>query len=728
MKQLVLNAARRRRFRSAPIFTLLALLAAPVAGIGGQKGDFTWSWGNTVSYGLIWRLDDPDPAIIGRTAGGSAFSVNGDDGNLNYETGIASSAVKWTSELEFSYKNFGGFVRGFAFYDQENEDQDRARTPLSDDAMERVGSRAEIRDAFVWYRFDLGARPGEVRVGRQVINWGESTFIQGGINAINPVDVSALRVPGAELRDALLPVGAVLLSVKPSDNTSIEAYYQFDWEETKIDPVGSYFSTTDLAGAGAEKVMLGFGSAPDSIPVGFNIPGNPVGVAVPRGADREAGDSGQYGAAFRLFAPGLGGTEFGLYYLNYNSRLPVIMARTGTAAGVLSRGNYAATAQYFLEYPEDITLYGLSFNTQLGRSGIALQGEISHRQDVPLQVDDVELLYAALSPLRLLPAVPQLAPLIGLGNLLAATNQLGRLRLRPGDPGLSPLRHLPGPAHRHQGVRAGPGRRPGGAGGRGRVEQGPRPARTERRSASRRRGPTPAATRSTPGPASSRPPSRPRRSRPTPPGATSSPGGSTTTTRSVAVNFSPRFSFAHDVDGTRRGPAATSSTAARRSPSASASSTRSTWSGISPTPSTSERGATTCSTIATSSRPTSSTPSEGGDDMRIPTTRLYLATWILATAGVAFAAGLSPQEVARLGKDLTPLGGEKAANADGTIPAWDGGIVRPPAGYQPGKHYVDPFAGDGVGRDDRRQEHEHLRRRSSPKGTRRCSRPTRRSG
>ncbi|KAB2968937.1 MAG: DUF1302 domain-containing protein [Thermoanaerobaculia bacterium] len=425
MMQPGLDEARRRRSRSAPTFILLALLAAPVAGIEGQKGDFSWSWGNTVSYGLLWRLDDPDPAIIGRTAGGTAFSVNGDDGNLNYESGIASNAVKWTSELEFSYRNFGGFVRGFAFYDSENEDQDRARTPLSDDAMDRVGSRAEIRDAFLWYRFDLGSRPGEFRVGRQVINWGESTFIQGGINAINPVDVSALRVPGAELRDALLPVGAALLSLKPSDNTSIEVYYQFDWEETKIDPVGSYFSTTDLAGAGATKVMLGFGAAPDSIPVGFNIPGNPVGVAVPHGTDREADDSGQYGAAFRLFAPGLGGTEFGLYYLSYNSRLPVIMARTGTAAALLVNGNYAASAQYFLEYPEDIQLYGLSFNAQLGRSGIALQGEVSHRQDVPLQVDDVELLYAALTPLRLLPPVPPLAPLIGLGNLLAATNQLG---------------------------------------------------------------------------------------------------------------------------------------------------------------------------------------------------------------------------------------------------------------------------------------------------------------
>ncbi len=425
MKQPVPNAARRRRSRSAPMFTLLVLLAAPLAGIGGQKGDFTWSWGNTVSYGLFYRLDEADPAIVGRAAGGTAFSVNGDDGNQNYDTGIASNAFKWTSELEFSYKNFGGFFRGFAFYDAENEDGDRARTPLSDEALERVGSRAEIRDAFLYYRFELGSRPGEIRAGRQVINWGESTFIQGGINAINPVDVSALRVPGAELRDALLPVGAVLLSLKPSANTSISAYYQFDWEETKIDPVGSYFSTTDLAGEGATKVMLGFGAAPDTIPVGFNIPGNPVGVAVPHGADREASESNQYGAAFRVLVPSLGGSEFGLYYLSYNSRLPVIMAKTGTAAALLQNGNYAASAQYFLDYPEDISLYGLSFNSQLDRSGIAIQGEASYRQDVPLQVDDVELLYAALTPLRLLPAVPQLAPLRGLGNLLTATGQLG---------------------------------------------------------------------------------------------------------------------------------------------------------------------------------------------------------------------------------------------------------------------------------------------------------------
>lgn len=51
---------------------------------------------------------------------------------------------------------------------------------------------------------------------------------------------------------------------------------------------------------------------------------------------------------------------------------------------------YAKTAGYFTEFPEDIQMFGVSFNTQLQKSGIALQGEISYRNDVPLQYDDVE--------------------------------------------------------------------------------------------------------------------------------------------------------------------------------------------------------------------------------------------------------------------------------------------------------------------------------------------------
>jgi len=77
---------------------------------------------------------------------------------------------------------------------------------------------------------------------------------------------------------------------------------------------------------------------------------------------------------------------------------------------------------------------------------------------------------------------------------------------------------------------------------------------------------------------------------------------------------------------------------------------------------------------------------------------IILCCALLVVAGTAatLQAELSAEEVARLGADLTPMGGEKAGNADGTIPAWDGGITSPPAGYSPGDHHPDPFADDAV--------------------------------
>ena len=59
---------------------------------------------------------------------------------------------------------------------------------------------------------------------------------------------------------------------------------------------------------------------------------------------------------------------------------------------------YPGTARYIFEYPEDIQLYGISFNTEIGATGISVQGEISYRNDVPLQIDDIELLVAGLTP------------------------------------------------------------------------------------------------------------------------------------------------------------------------------------------------------------------------------------------------------------------------------------------------------------------------------------------
>jgi hypothetical protein len=400
---------------------------------------------------MSWRVADRDKDIIGLANGGRAYSVNGDDGNLNYDDDkLVSQVGKITSDLELRYKDYGLFVRGSAFYDYENKDRDRERTDLSDDALDLVGSDADILDAYVWWNFDIGEVLGQIRLGDQVLSWGESTFIQNSINTINPIDVNKFRLPGSELKEALVPVGMVSGSLSPNEFVSFEGFYQYDWEKTEIDPSGSYWSTQDIVGDGGRKVMLAFGDISD-LGTDFSSLG-PLRaffgldefendfLGVLRSGDEKPSDDGQYGLAMRVVVPQLNDTEFGFYFINYHSRVPVINGRTGTAAGVaaaqadwttaatpsaalggatplqalaasglgasgatstvagIALDKYSQTANYFLEYPEDIKLFGFSFNTQLSSIGMALQGEISHRKDVPVQIDDVELLLAALTP------------------------------------------------------------------------------------------------------------------------------------------------------------------------------------------------------------------------------------------------------------------------------------------------------------------------------------------
>lgn len=72
------------------------------------------------------------------------------------------------------------------------------------------------------------------------------------------------------------------------------------------------------------------------------------------------------------------------------------------------------------------------------------------------------------------------------------------------------------------------------------------------------------------------------------------------------------------------------------------------------------------------------------------------AAVIVALSAPSAWAKVTETEAAKLGTELTPLGGVKSANADGSIPAWDGGITTPPAGYKKGMHHPDPFAGDKI--------------------------------
>ncbi len=75
------------------------------------------------------------------------------------------------------------------------------------------------------------------------------------------------------------------------------------------------------------------------------------------------------------------------------------------------------------------------------------------------------------------------------------------------------------------------------------------------------------------------------------------------------------------------------------------------------------------------------------------TTLVSLAVSLVLTGGSAMAK-VSSEEAKKLGNELTPMGAERKANADGSIPEWTGGITSAPAGYKVGDHHKDPFASD----------------------------------
>ena len=441
-----------------------ALLLAPAGrAFEFYNGDLKGSFDSTFSFGELYRLENPSPGFYGTTnsfAGvvGQQNSVNSDDGNLNYGKGWVSQLFKGSHDLELKYHDYSFLARGYYFGDLKSDHT--MRTQLSSQARERVVHGSELLDLYVDAKFDLTPDfPVDLRIGRQVLSLGESTFIPNGLNVVNPVVLSKLRTPGAELKEAFLPVNMIRLSVNLAKNVTFEPFYLLEFRHNELEPAGTFFSTNDFATRGGSKVMLGFGTLADTGTLG----------SIPRSVDHMASNHNQFGASLRILAPSLNDTEFGLYFVKYNSRSPVISATTPTdpissalvvstatslattnlvpvmlangypAAGIPSAlntligaaltgvpiGNLpatlqpfypaaqsiaagaskiglltaAATGRYYDEYPDDIRMFGASFNTSIGSTGISWQGEFSVKNNVPLQIDDVELLFETLSSL-----------------------------------------------------------------------------------------------------------------------------------------------------------------------------------------------------------------------------------------------------------------------------------------------------------------------------------------
>jgi hypothetical protein len=436
---------------SLSVAIILALTAPVVQATDfyfGEDNDILLAINSQLSIGSSWRMSDRNPRFYSanNTAGGvqgAGFSSTTDDDTLNFGKHDAfSTIIKGNNDFQLEKDGFGAFVRIKYWYDMELKDGDRphgngpngyvAGTPLSDDGFSDTAkfSGVQLLDAYVYGSFDVANMPVDVRLGRQVVSWGESTFIQGGINSINPLDVSALRRPGAMLKEGLLPVGMLYTNIGATENLSIEAFYQYEWEKTQIDGCGTFFATVDYAADGCNFITAGYDDA-------TAVAG---GVYSKRVADIEPDDGGQYGIAARYYSEALNDTEFGFYFMNIHARLPIASVYrseftdlpgfvdlsgspfipwaatadpqvTGllNAYGItdLSKDNIdSMNANYTVEFPEDLKIYGLSFATNV--SGVALSGEISYKPDTPTQINGNHAVGAALTENPLLPFTARL--------------------------------------------------------------------------------------------------------------------------------------------------------------------------------------------------------------------------------------------------------------------------------------------------------------------------------
>jgi hypothetical protein len=433
-KSLLRLAPAAAGFTLAGMLPLLMAAQAQAIEFSFADDEVTGSLNSTASYGQLWRVKNQSPS--------NNDDINGNDGNRNFDPGLVSQVFKLTSELTMQYQNYGGFMRGTALYDTElmnhnsdyysNNDVSQPSqsyphdSHFGDNAQEISGQDAKILDAYLWADWDVANMPLNVKAGKQVFNWGEALFVRDGINTSNPVDAAAFRLPGAEVKEVLIPTEALGFNLGVTDDLSVEGYYQWAWTETVQDPVGTYYSTDDLFSPGGNyaytnlgvtplgpltgvydsmrPTLKAFGLAGDTFIYPENSGSNQISRVATIGKDVEARDGGQWGANVKYIVEELNSTEFGLYFINYHTKEPVINANLDGYAGI-SPAQFGALAGAVgsaavagglttidvlgginaqREYVEDVRMYGFSFSTTVGDNSFF--GELAYRPNMPIGI------------------------------------------------------------------------------------------------------------------------------------------------------------------------------------------------------------------------------------------------------------------------------------------------------------------------------------------------------
>lgn len=445
-------------------------------GFGGLCADDQTGGGNPLDALGGCVLDKDEHQTFADPATPGYYSQNGDNGNLNYDKGeIVASAFKLTTDLSGSYGDFGFSARFIGFYDWENDGREEfhpdsgtahahqsATSQMNRDMEEAMVFNAAMEEANVYYNFDVGERSMSLGLGRKVLSWGESlTFPINSVNSNTIPSLIRLNTPGGDLKELFVPVNQIVFSSDVTENISMEAFYQLEWEPitNHLPSANSFFSTSDTAGIGGTYAMLSFGKEPedpdnlqdnnfvdndgdgknDLAGRGCINEAGPIhaelgvryeahrgeasaGRTICR-VDTEADWKDQWGVKFKAYSEALNDTEFGFYYMNYHSRLPlasfiaadeadgaakdattlaglqadnstIVQTAVDTVAALPNALALVDTSALVLEYPEDIEMFGFSFNTTVG--DISISGEYAYRPNQPLQITTPDLTLYAL--------------------------------------------------------------------------------------------------------------------------------------------------------------------------------------------------------------------------------------------------------------------------------------------------------------------------------------------
>lgn len=345
----------RKHWPALAVGFVVTIANSPAFAWSFESEGIRGSFDSTLSAGLGMRVGSHDCRLIVQGASGAEAPVGclsptagiGDQGDLNYKDGdLFTAYLKGSHELllrlpgEVSMLARANWLRDISAT-RTTRIISATSTPdfadgLTGPARKDLRFKARLLDLWVSKTFDTGTNTVRVRVGNQVINWGESLFLPGGINSTNALDAMRLSQPGTQLKEAVLPAPMVSVASGMGGGVNIEGYVQAGWNKTYLPPVGSYWSTSHVIGKGSNY---------------YGVP------------DSDARNGGQWGLAIHWRPPGTQ-ADVGVYALNYHDKLPELLIDQATF-----------TPSWV--YPEDRKLFGVSVNFPLGDWAIGT--ELSYR-------------------------------------------------------------------------------------------------------------------------------------------------------------------------------------------------------------------------------------------------------------------------------------------------------------------------------------------------------------